>query len=142
MSFATKNPSSFIEAGFSIESEVYTADKTGSGVDCRGYDHALVVMNFGTVSSGAGGTIVIQSSQDDGSSDAYAAITGATYTLTGTEDDSVKLGAVRLGGKERYLRAVYTEVSGDSAALSVAILPMGPKDNTNDIGATYAFDVL
>ena len=142
MSMATKNPASFVKAGFSIESEVYTASKNGTGVDCRGFDHALVVMNFGTVSSGSDGTIKIQESSDDASADAYADVTGASYTVTGTEDDSVKLAEVRLHGRERYLRAVYTEGStGNSVAVSVAILPVGPQDQANDQSTTYSFSV-
>ncbi len=142
-SFATLNPSEFIKPVHSIEAEVYTASKTGASADCRGWAHAVALISLGTISSSNTGTIKIQQSSDDGSVDTFADISGAAYTLTGDDDDTVKAIAVRLHGKERYLRALYTETAtGQSSAISVVICLVGPQDSTNDNTFTYSGDVL
>lgn len=138
------NPAAlFLGNGRSISPQTATASVTGAGVDCRGGDYAVVVMIFGTVSAATTATIKIQHSTDDGSTDTYADISGATYTCTGDEDDTVELGSVRLHGKDGYLRAVYTETAtNQSTVLAVAILPMKMQDYPGDRDNAFVYDVL
>jgi len=143
MNFSTLNPSAFCKPARSIDPDTYTASANGTSVDCRGFEHALVVIALNTISSSNTGTITIEQSSDDGSSDSFAAISGALYTFTGTDDDAVKAIAVRLHGKERYLRAVYTETAtGQSTQISAIFVLMGPQDRSNDQSFSYAASVL
>ena len=134
------NPASLFDGGgFSLAPATLTASSTGTAVDCHGAEYATVVMIFGVVSASNTATIAIHSSSDDSTTTDYAAITGASYTCTGTEDNSVEIGSIRLNGKERYLKAVYTETAtGQSTVLAVAILPTKPQDVTGDIANAQA----
>ena len=129
--------------GLSISPQTLTASATGSAVDCNGAEYATIVMCFGTVSSSNTATIAIHQDDDDATTSDYAAITGATYTCTGDEDNTVKLAQIRLNGKKRYLKAVYTETAtGQSTALAVAILPTKMQDVPGDDATAFAYNVL
>jgi hypothetical protein len=138
------NPATLFDGnGVSITPQTLTASADGSAVDCFGHEYATVVHIFGTVSASNTATIQIQSSSDDSTSTDYADVVGAVYTCTGSEDNSVKLGSIRLNGKERYLRAVYTETAtGQSTVLAVAILPTHSQDVPRDDATAFAYDVL
>lgn len=93
-----------------------TAAVNGTGVDLRGYDSAMVIIQRGA----AGGTspsftFEVQESDDDST---YTAVADAD--LDGTEPVVTAAGAaVRIGykGAKRYLRAAITAVSGTSPTL-------------------------
>lgn len=138
------NPAALVKGtGYTLAPGTLTATTVGSGVDCLGADYALVVLIFGTVSSSNTATIKVYQSADDASAGTYAAITGATYTCTGGEDNTVVFGAVRLHGKSRYLKLVYTETAtGQSTVLGAALIPMKMQDDPGDMAADLAFDVL
>jgi len=89
----------------------------GDGVDCKGYDQALVILDCGTVGVNTTLDVKIQESGDDGDADAYADVTGAAFTQVDPDnDDAVYIGRLRTGSRERYLRA-YGTIAGDNAAL-------------------------
>jgi len=80
-----------------------------SGVDCRGFRQALVIVNAGAMVSGGTLDVTIQESSDDGSSDAYVAVTGATFTqITAANDNALYIGRVDLTKRERYIRVLGT----------------------------------
>jgi len=93
-----------------------TAAVNGTGVDLRGYDSAMVVIQAGA----AGGTspsftFEVQESDDDST---YAAVANAD--LDGTEPVvTAAAAAARIGykGAKRYIRAAITVVSGTSPTL-------------------------
>lgn len=99
----------------------------GAGVDCAGYETALVEAQIGAIVNAANKTLTIklQESSDDGSSDAYADITSATTAaIANAGQNKPYLFDVNLSERKRYLRAVATAGSADGGLVSVAFLLM------------------
>lgn len=146
MALGPLNPSTLLKSGVtaSLTIGTYTADQTGqNSQDTLGFEYALVAIALGTVASGGYADIVIKESSDDFSSDAAAAITGASYSLTGTDDNTIVLGQIRLSNRERYLRADYDETAtGSSAVAGVWIIPMTPRDMAAFQTSDFAFTVV
>ena len=76
--------------GALTRSAVYTSSTAvnGNGVNTTGFTHATAIVAIGTV-TGVGSstrTFKVQESNDDGSTDAYADITGATTTALSMAD--------------------------------------------------------
>jgi hypothetical protein len=107
-----RTPSDTIKVVQSLEPQVANNETiNGTGVDCLGWDAALVVVNVGVIGS-TSLTVKLQESSDDGSSDAYADITDATTGAIATADDqSVYIMDVNTSEVERYLRAVAISAS-------------------------------
>jgi hypothetical protein len=129
------DPASIVKTGTSLTLRPATRTTDGNGdssVDCLGFEYALVVIHLGAIASGGNATFKVMSSSDDGSADAFAAITGATYELTGTDDNTARCIAVRLSDNERFLRVDYDETAtGSSAVSSASIHPFGPRDSAH-----------
>ncbi|MGB0889969.1 MAG: hypothetical protein ACPGWS_06755 [Solirubrobacterales bacterium] len=104
------NPSNALDVRDCIEPASRTAGATnGAAIDCRGFEYAMFIVASGT--NQATGTLdcKIQESSDNAVSDAYADVTGATFTqITTANDTAVRVCQVRLHGRERYLRMVGT----------------------------------
>jgi len=100
----------------SLDPEVRTANATGSGVNCAGYDRALVILHIGAHDRTTGDEtldVKIQESSDDGSTDTYADVTsGAFAQIAGVVPNATRgnvyLLDIKLGKREQYLRAVGT----------------------------------
>lgn len=99
---------------------VVTATGTGSAVDLKGYDSALVVINAGTLATGASTLASLTESAD-----------GTTYTAVGTGDLQGAFSAIttaastvqRVGyiGTCRYIKPVVT-VGGTGAGGSIGMV--------------------
>ena len=142
---SVQNPSELAKTGgsASLNFAQYTGDQTGqASVDCLGFEYALVVIVTGTVAA-AGITINIASSSDDGSSDAFFNVSGASHAIPAADDNKVVLGSIRLSHKERYLRADADEAtSGGDATVGVFIIPFASRASATYTLGTYAFDVI
>lgn len=112
-----------------VKPAIVTADlaagaANGPGVDCLGFTRAVLIVNVGTVTGDHNVTVKVQESSDDGSTDTYADVTGATTGAVTTANDAglAKFIEVDLSRRERYLRAVAT-VAGTSTpkALTSAV---------------------
>jgi hypothetical protein len=100
---------------------------TGSGIDTKGYNAAMVVLTAGSFTSTGTLAAKIQHSDDDGSSDNYADISGAAFTsLTDSTDLSVQVGHLKLDGNnvKRYIRVV-TVVGTAAAPHAVTVVLSG-----------------
>lgn len=100
----------------SINTAITAAANNGTGIDCAGFDRALVI--FDSAPSGAGTTsdCKLQESSDNGSTDAYADVTSATFAQVTTAGGAkVQVMDVDLTKRERYIRPVHTG-AGASAA--------------------------
>ena len=78
----------------------------GPGIDRRGFEEALVVLNSGA--NGTGGTVnvKVQESEDDTNWDDIA---GAAFAeITEANDNTVYVGRLNLVVRKRYLRLVAT----------------------------------
>ena len=108
--------------GQSIAPQSVSGTVSGTGIDCTaGGAEIVVVLNIGTVASGATGTVTIESSLNDNTADAYAAadayaqINGSDeatseYAITGADANTVVVMKCILRN-EKYIRvkAVTTD---------------------------------
>lgn len=109
-------PSASLLAKPSLDPEVRTAAANGAGVDCRGFEDALVILHVGAHDRTTGDEtldVKLQQSSDDGSADAYADVAGAAFAQLGNVVPNATKGNtyvmnVKLSKRERYLRAVGT----------------------------------
>jgi hypothetical protein len=100
---------------------VANATVNGTGIDCSGYEHLLVVANLGAIadSSNVTLTVKLQESSDDASADPYADITGATTgAIANAGQNNPYVFDVNLSERERYLRAVVTGGSSGGGLVS------------------------
>jgi len=74
---------------------------------------AVIIFSNGTVGGGETVDVTIETSSDDGSGDAYTAVTGAAFTqATGARDDVTYTGRLILTNAERYIRVVGVTAGG------------------------------
>ena len=107
------------------------ASFTTTAIDTKGYDYLRVVVLLGA-SDIAMTALKLQESNDDGSADAYADITGAVFgTSTGLSGSASTLPAddadntffvflVDLRGRERYIDLVATAGDGSAGTYAAA----------------------
>ena len=111
------------------------ATVNGPGIDTKGYSEAMIVLVAGAFTATGTLAVKVQHSNDDGSGDAYADLTGAAFTtLTDATDDSVKVARLKLDGNgcKRWIRIVST-VATAAAPHGVAVILGGdqyPPANT------------
>lgn len=87
-----------------------TTTETFSGaIDALGYEYALVIIGCGVMGVDTT-TIAVYDCATAGGT--YAAISGATTTVTGSSGASVKWGVVRLHGKQRYIKVSHDSTTG------------------------------
>ncbi len=116
--------------GQSIAPQSVSGTVNGTGIDCRtGGAEVVVLVNVGSVASGATGTITIESSLNDNTADAYAAadayaqINGteeatSEYALTGSDANTLIVMRCILRN-EKYVRV--KAVTTDAIILSATI---------------------
>lgn len=81
----------------------------GAGIDCRGFDEALIVVAAGAVTGSGSHVFKVQESGDNAVADAYADVASAAFTaITADNDNTVYVGRVNLRERQRYLRVVDT----------------------------------
>ncbi len=79
--------------------------ETGTGIDCKGFDEALIVLGVGTVPSN--GTLNVHLEESDALATGYADITGAVFDeVTAANDLTPHVGRLNLRERKRYIRAV------------------------------------
>jgi len=110
-----------------VGAEAIAASEVSRGIDCKGYEQACLVISTNTLAAGYVGTVTIQDSDDDGSGDAYALVTGATITIADSDDDSTLYAKLRLNvpGVKRWIRA--TLAIATAAGPTAVMLIVGNK---------------
>ena len=108
----------------------------GTGIDCRGYDEALIVLALGTIPSN--GTVDVHIEESDALGSGYADITGAVFAQKVAASGALTyVGRINLRGRERYLRSVVV-VANQTVPLGVlAILSqakVNPVTQVNAVG--------
>lgn len=117
------NPQTQLKVVQHIAAAAHVADVTPStGVDCKGYDELLVIIDAGTYVGAASVVITLEeSSASDGSGDTFASWTGSAFTaITTANDAGVHVGRVKLEGRERYIRATYNYTGNGTSELAPA----------------------
>jgi hypothetical protein len=94
-------------------------ENLGTGIDCRGYDEALIVIEAGLTSSNGSHAFKIQESSDNST---YADITGATFTpITTSNDAAVYVGRLNLRKRKRYIR-IHNQGSNQALLASALVI--------------------
>lgn len=117
---ATRDLYSNVSIGKSIVPTVWTATATGSGVDLKGAESAILLVDVGAVAASGNVTVKLQESSDNST---FTDV--ASADLVGTiADPLVASTPTFLGyiGAERYVRAVGTLNSGTSVAFGATIV--------------------
>lgn len=108
------------------------ASATTAAIDTKGWDYLRVVVYLGDTDI-AMAALKLQESDDDGSSDAYADITGAVFgTSTGlsgststlpsaTGDNAFYVFVVNLKGRKRYIDVVFTAGNGSTGTYAAIL---------------------
>jgi len=127
-----------VKAVVGLASDEYSAATVnGTGLDCRGFTDALVIVNSGTTVGSGTLNIKVQESSDDDVADSYADVTDATFTeITAANDVTVYVGRVDLSGRERYLRIVGVIATAASSFGVTVILgdkSLDPVSQVNDV---------
>lgn len=102
-----------------------TATVEGSGVDLRGYDSAMVIVDAGTVTDGTF-TPSLEESDDNSTFTTVAAadLEGSFTAVTSSADDGVQ--SVGYKGDARYVRAVLTASGSPSTGGTIgAVFALG-----------------
>ena len=110
----------------------------GTGIDCKGYDEALIVLALGIIPSTGTVDVKIQESSDNGAADTFADVTGAAFAQKVAASGALTyVGRINLRGRERYLRSVVV-VANQTVPLGVlAILSqakVNPVTQVNAVG--------
>lgn len=135
------NPSDSVLAVRQIDPDSYSAGTTtGASIDVTGWEYALIVASIGDMGSGSTVTVRVQDSDTAGTG---TNIAGAEMTLTqaGGDNDSVKVGQVRLGPLRQYLRCLSV-VASAASDVQVTVILFGP-DRQVDLtdAAGFEFEV-
>lgn len=124
-------PSDAVRVQPSLDPEARTASANGAGVDCRGFERALVILHVGAHDRTTGDEtldVKLQESSDNGSGDAFADVDDAAFAQLGNVVPNATKGNVYvmdvdLSKRERYLRAVGTAAgTTPSTAYGVTVL--------------------
>jgi hypothetical protein len=109
----------------------------GAGVDCRGFDEALIVVAAGVVTGSGSHAFKVQESGDNAVADAYADVTDAAFTaITASNDNTVYVGRVNLRERQRYLRVLDTggvAVMEGAAVIILMAAAILPVTQVNDV---------
>ena len=124
-----------------------SAAATTAAIDTKGWRHCRIVVSFGVV-GGAATVFKVQESNDDGSTDAYAEVTGLVASgstgdgrLPQTSDaNKVAIFDISLLGRDRYLDLNLT-TGATTLVSAIAILTRGEAapDTAAEKGATAGY---
>ena len=113
----------------------------GTGIDTTEFREALIALITGTANTGGTLDVKVQESDDDGSSDPYADVTGAAFTqVTTANDNGVQYGRLNLEDRKKWIRIVAVTATND-VLHSVVIIPSNPLNGPQSDSANVAFNV-
>lgn len=109
--------------GLSIAPQQVTATKAGTGIDFRDCGPEVTCLEAIGANPGNDTTIdtKLQSSTDDGSTDTYADISGATFTQVAGDTTNQVTCKTFYNRAERYVRA-YVTISGSSPTPMMCVI--------------------
>lgn len=112
---------------------------SSTGIDCTGYDEALVIVYLGVTA--ATHTVTCKTSATTNGT--YAAITGATMSLVGTDDALAWVGRIKMRNQNPFLRVEIAQSNNAGLHTALVLLSSGsalPETQINTTG-TKVFDV-
>lgn len=118
---------------------------TTTSIDTKGWRHCQIVVQFGAIGAADLDALKVQESNDDGSADTYADITGLVYGASGyaalptqTSDNGIFVFNISLLGRDRYLDLILDPGAVATLVSAFAILSRGEEgpDSASDRGFT------
>jgi hypothetical protein len=119
---------------------------TATAIDCRGFTFCRIDCLFGAMDIAMAG-LKVQESDDDGSSDAYADVTGLVYGTStdiggstsalpsATSDNKIFSFDIDLRPRKRYLKLVATAGDGAVGTYMAAVAALAGAENSPDTAA-------
>jgi len=108
------------------------------GVDCRGFDELLIVVQCGAFTATGDVNFLVQESADDST---YAAVSGATIAEKEQADDQATyLIRINLRKRKRYIRVGY-DVDDDAAIFGIFAILGSPDKLPVTASATVSASV-
>jgi len=98
-----------------------------SSVDMQGFESVTFAVAFGTIVAGAVTSVKVQSSSDDGSSDAFADLTDTSVTVADDADNGVTFVEV-VRPRERYVRCVVSRATQNSTVDAILAFQTCPRE--------------
>ena len=93
---------------------------TATAIDTLGFTDVLFAVTFGTITASGTGTIKIQHSSDNGSSDAFADVAGSGYSYTAAVDSAKTVLVDVHAPLKRYLQLLIVRNNDQNAAIVAA----------------------
>ena len=103
-----------------------TTDITSDAIDMQGYRGCLVMVHYGTLTTGHVTLAKMQQSDDDGVSDGYSDIANsATTALANDDDDEMDIIDIYKPGK-RYLKCVVDRGTQNAVVDAITVIKYDP----------------
>lgn len=114
-----------VVTGLTVASTTGTVTTGNTGIDRKGFDQALVIVNLGTIATGGTCTVTIEEAGTNAAA-SFATITGASFgaKLPAT-DLATYVGNIDLRPRKRYLRAKATCSTGNASVLGISMCLLG-----------------
>lgn len=136
------NPNTNVKSDATLASATYTSTQTTAGIDTKGFNDLLLLVNCGAVTSTA--TLDITLEESDASGSGYAAITSpataALTQITASADSQQFRVRVNLASRKRYIRVVGTYGGSGNVPISIDHVLFNPRD-TALCAQTYALSI-
>lgn len=101
-----------------------TTDVTSSVIDMQGYEGALIIFAFGTITASAVTSVKAQQSSDDGAVDTYADLLGTSITVADDDDNQIVILDV-YQPRERYLKGIIDRATQNAVVDGIFVLRYG-----------------
>lgn len=116
-----------------------TSAQTSSAVDMTGYEGCLFIASFGALTATQVTSIKAQQSSDDGSSDAYADLTGTLVGPLADADGNKLLVLDVYRPRDRYLKCIVNRATANAVIDGVIAIRYGARVQPTVQGSTVAF---
>jgi len=112
-----------------------TTDINSTGVDTQGFNGVMFMVLFGTITASAVTSIHAEQSSDDGSSDAYADLTGTNVAVADDDDNQIFWLDINRP-LERYVRCVVDRGTQNAVVDGIVAVLYDPIDMPTTHDAT------
>lgn len=122
-----------------VSQAVTIATVEGTGIDRKGFEEALVILDTDPFTST---TLNVKVQESDALASGYTDITGAAFTArTASDDNKVVVGRLNLVSRKRYIRIVAVGSVGTTGTFSVIVILSEPSEKPVSQVETVEFNV-
>lgn len=113
-----------------------TTTINSTSIDMQNFESATFIVAFGAIVAGAVTSIKVQQSSDNGSSDAWADLTGTSVSVADTDDNGLKFVEIARP-RERYVRCVVSRATQNATVDGIVAI----QTNAREMPVTHASGV-